>query len=75
MLEGFSLKTVGKANNENPVASANKNSQCYINSHKLKYIKLTLQPTQGKMVFFFLYRNISVIDSSICKAFDHVPEK
>ena len=53
MLEGFSLKTVGKANKENPVASANKNSQFYVNSHKLKNIKLTLQPTQGKMVFFF----------------------
>ena len=34
-----------------------------------------MQPTQGKMVFFFLYRNISVIDSSICKAFEHVPRE
>ena len=45
MLEGFSLKTVGKANNENSVASANKNSQFHINSHKLKNIKLVLQLT------------------------------
>ena len=75
ILEGFSSKTVGKANNENSVASANKNSQFYINFHELNNIKLALQPRHGKPVFFFLYRNISVIDSSICKAFDHVPRE
>ena len=75
ILEGFSSKTVGKANNENLVASANKNSQFYINFHKPNNIKLTLQPRYGKPVFFFQYRNISVIDSSICKAFDNVPRE
>ena len=75
ILDGFSSKTVGKANNENSVASANKNSQFYINFHKLNNIKLALQPRYVKPIFFFLYRNISVIDSSICKAFDNVPRK
>ena len=45
MLQRFSSKTVGNANNENSVTSANKNSQFYINFYKLKKIKLALLPT------------------------------
>ena len=36
---------------------------------------MALQPRHAKPVFFFLYRNISVIDSSISKAFDHIPRE